>query len=177
MPNPKLTKLLPPREYLRACLDYDPATGVLTWKQRPREHFATTNAWAIWNSRFAGNLAGCHDDKGYLVVTLTHRYKAHRVIWKWMTGEEPPETLDHKGRDPGNNRWSNLRPATTTEQNWNQGDASSQRGVSRLPSGRYRAEISIDGTNRHLGTFDTPEEAAAAWKTAARELHGEFFRG
>lgn len=32
-------KILPDREYLVQCFDYDPISGVLTWKNRPLEHF------------------------------------------------------------------------------------------------------------------------------------------
>lgn len=58
----------------------------------------------------------------------------------------------------------------------------------RLPRGvklsrssrRYRAVLAEleNGTKveRPLGTFDTPEEAHAAWLAAARQQRGQFFR-
>jgi len=36
------------QEYLREAFDYDPKTGVLTWRKRPREHFNTDRGWKIW---------------------------------------------------------------------------------------------------------------------------------
>jgi hypothetical protein len=56
MPKPKNNDI--PLAYLRECLDYDPATKALTWKHRPRQHFATTKAWATSNARCAGTSAG-----------------------------------------------------------------------------------------------------------------------
>jgi hypothetical protein len=47
------------------------------------------------------------------------------------------------------------------------------KGV-RRDRGRFRAEISIDRKRTNIGTFDTPEEAADAYRAAAIEHHGEF---
>ena len=41
------------------------------------------------------------------------------------------------------------------------GKASRFTGVTRRGN-RWQAEIKVDGTHRHLGTFDTEEEAASA---------------
>jgi len=40
-------------------------------------------------------------------------------------------------------------------------------------SGRWRAKIKANGVVRHLGIYDTAEEAAVAYNWAARELYGE----
>lgn len=48
------------------------------------------------------------------------------------------------------------------------------RGVGRLPSGRWRARIRNHGRSIHIGTFDSIEEARAAWAETAARL---FFDG
>jgi hypothetical protein len=183
MPDAKTTRVpvkpLPPAEYLRECLDYDQETCALVWKERPQHHFMTAHAWRRWNTQFAGTVAGwIGDKKGYRRVTIDHcAYKAHRLIWKWMTGEDPPATPDHKDRNPDNNRWSNLRPATQPQQNYNaiKRNASGYRGVQRHAR-RWRAIINIGGVNTILGSFATAEEASAVYESVAREVHGEFYR-
>lgn len=117
---------------------------------------------------------------GYLSVGINDRmYRVHRVIWKMMTGEEPPMTIDHIDHDRANNRWCNLRIASKREQAWNLGmhkdNASGFKGVLRVKS-KWYARININGVTRyHRGGFDTPQEAGAAYETMAREAHGEFY--
>ena len=175
-------KVLPSVEYLRACFDYDPETGELRWRQRPPEHFATKNAWAVWNAKHAGDPAGSLHRGGYYYVSIAGAdYKAHRVIFKLVTNDEPPATIDHHHGDPSNNRWDNLRPATWLEQAWNtrtrRNTRSGFRGVYLHCRGRrWCARITKNGIEHHLGCFATREEASAAFERAARELHGEFYR-
>ena len=136
----------------------------------------------MWNARYAGTAAGWHTEKdGYLVVRLNGvLYKAHRVIFKIVTGEDPSADLDHKDRNPSDNRWDQLRPATRQQNNWNTRLRSDNTtgfcGIRRQRNGKYQARIWSNGACRYFGGFPTPEEAAAARKTIARELQGEFYR-
>ena len=43
-------------------------------------------------------------------------------------------------------------------------------GVGKLPSGRFQARIKFGGKNRYIGTFDTPEQASAAYISARKDL-------
>jgi HNH endonuclease len=173
-------KHLPSAEYLRECFDYDPSTGVLSWKTRPREHFAKEGEWTRWNILFAGVRAETKGGGGYIVVRIKHRrYLAHRIIWKLTTGAEPPLEIDHKDRNRTNNRVTNLRAATDSEQNWNskirKTNTSGRRGVS-WQNGRWKTSIYTGGIKRHLGYFATVDEASIAYEIVARELHGEFYQ-
>ena len=48
-------------------------------------------------------------DDDYRKLTFDREiYLSHRIIWMWMTGEDPGEMeVDHIDRDRFNNRWSN----------------------------------------------------------------------
>src|SRR5215831_15782353 len=108
---------LPKVNFLRECFDYNPSTGRLCWRCRPLKHFASKRIWKRWNTRFSGKIAGWLSDQGYYKITFVDKhFGVHRIIWKLVTGVEPPETLDHIDQNRKNNRWVNLRVATQTEQ-------------------------------------------------------------
>ena len=56
----------------------------------------------------------------------------------------------------------------------NSNNTSGYTGVSKLKSGRYRANIKFKCKQYHLGVFDTPEEASAAYKAAKKKLYDGF---
>jgi hypothetical protein len=174
-----LNKPLPTAEYLRECFVYDADAGVLIWKERPQSHFATLNAQSINNSRFAGTIAGhVNGKKGYSSITVGRdTYKTARLIWKWVTGEEPPREIDHKDRNPGNNRWTNLRESSPREQSYNRvrvDNVTGYRGVA--PHGtKFRAMIMWKGVVWSSSYFSTPEEASAAYEEMAELLQGEYY--
>lgn len=113
------TKSLPPAEYLRQCLRYDEATGELFWRERPDSHFRDKAYAAAWNTKWAGRIVGA-PSRGYLrfeMVVAGARYRVtnSRVIYKIMTGIEPPAMVDHRNRDSHDNRRLNLRPCTDSQ--------------------------------------------------------------
>ena len=154
-------------ERLRELLRYDPETGI----------FTAAVARANLN---AGDIAGCPNAGGYIHIRIDYaRYGAHRLAWLWMTGAWPNEKIDHINGDKADNRWCNLREATSAQNCWNRQKASNNtsgfKGVHwHKAHGRWVARIMIDGKRRHLGAFDTPEEAYAAYCNAARRDHCEF---
>lgn len=85
--------------------------------------------------------------------------------------------VDHVDRDGLNNKRSNLRPASTSENGGNSGlnrkNSSGYRGVCRYRN-RWLAFIGGKKRRTYLGSFATPEAAARAYDKAARERYGEF---
>jgi HNH endonuclease/AP2 domain len=154
---------------LRLLLDYNPDTGVFTWRIPPHPRFRV------------GAVAGCLFSNGYRYIKIEKRtYKAHRLAWLYMSGEWPVGELDHKNTVRHDNRIANLRQppsrslacANTSKSSRNK---SGYKGVSRCGNS-WRAQIWLNGRRYHLGLFDAPAEAHAAYAAAAKRLHGEYAR-
>jgi hypothetical protein len=97
-------------------------------------------------------------------------YRSSNLVWYLHTGEWPPFIIDHKDRNKLNERFSNLRLSTHSA---NAANVAIKAGVSGIigvyPNrNRWRAQIA----HKHLGTFNTVEEAKAARHKAAIELWG-----
>jgi hypothetical protein len=172
---------LPDATYVRACLDYDPMTGELFWRTRPVEHFSDMSYRNRWNTRYAGKVAGFKHHRGYhLVLIGAVKFMAHRVAWLMERGEPVPNEIDHIDGDRSNNRISNLRAATRSENLSNMRAKNSNcqtKGVWFDASrGKFQAHITHRYKSYKLGRFDTLEEAVAARREAAERLHGEFAR-
>lgn len=173
----KMIKLLPDRQYLLECVVYEEQTGLLRWLHRPRRHFRDDRQYKSWNKRFEGKQAfatptGAQD---YLCGQLDSRtLLAHRVVWKIVTGEEPPCLIDHEDTDGFNNRWINLRDATLSQ---NRINSEAAEGVHRLKNGMgWQAYIGVNRKLIHLGTFSTEIEAKKVRADATKKYYGEFAR-
>lgn len=185
---------MPPRGILLERLSYDQESGKLFWKVAPRSVFRTDGAWKRFNSTRAGNEAGHkhshrNGERHAIVIRGTFSgedcwFVAHRIIYAMMGVEVPAGMeIDHKNRDPWDNRWDNLRIATPTQNSFNslKGSRSRTEAGKGLPkgvspqAGRFKAQICINGKKRHIGMYATPEEAAQAYRAAAMPQHGEFF--
>lgn len=154
----------PTADQLRELIGYDPATGIFT-------RLVSTSS----NAR-AGTEAGTTRRDGYREVKIAGRpYLSHRLAWLHFYGVWPEGELDHINGDPSDNRIANLRPATRGEnmQNLrgaNRNNLSGMLGVTTDRRG-WRANIKLGDRRVNLGTFDTPQEAHAAYRGAKRVLH------
>ena len=147
-------------ERLRQVLSYDPETGVVSWKK---------------NGRPAGGRKT--GPNGYLRVRVDGvLIRQHRAAWMIQTGEVPIGDIDHINGDGSDNRWSNLRLCSRSENKQNQGvskrSTSGVTGVSYYSRhGRWQAQIQINYRQKHLGYFATKEEASEAYRKAKAALH------
>ena len=87
--------------------------------------------------------------------------------------------VDHENGNGLDNRRSNIRIATRSQNNANrytvQSRSSQSKGVHwESSTGRWRAEITKDGVRYRLGRFNSQEEAAIAYHRKAQELFSEF---
>jgi hypothetical protein len=154
---------------LQELLHYDPQTGVWTWK-------VDRNGGA-----YAGAIAGGFNSEGYRRIYIDgRRYHSSRLAYFYMKGHWPPVEMDHRDLTPSNDAWSNLRPASLSENRANcarrADNSTGFKGVNFVRK-RFQARIMLNRKSYHLGLFNTPELAHRAYIAAAAQLHGEFARG
>jgi len=172
---PIKAKCLPKLEELTTLFEYHPDTGIFTCRvKRP----------------------GCHRDAGEIATTIARkkkpekawnvliykgqRYKAARVAWLFMTGNDPGEMIvDHISGDSLDDRWENLRLATPAQNGWNSRLRSNNKtgfkGVHIRKNGKYRACFAVNGEKHLKDGFDTAEDAAEWIRAARAKLHGDFY--
>lgn len=166
-------KPLPPLEELKEFLDYNPDTGVLTWKKQVR------------NSVKIGEEAGCRQhykrDTRIRISINSKLYLAHRLAYYMYHGIDPLNNdVDHEDRNSLNNKISNLRLATRTENCRNQkiskNNTSGVTGVHwhKLKK-KWEASIRV-GKKKYLGCFTNKEDAIQARKEAEKKYFGKFRR-
>jgi len=150
-------------EYLRSALDYNPETGVFTWK-------------VARQGVKKGVIAGTTQASGYMRIKVDGRsYYAHRLAWLFYYGEWPKGPLDHKDRDPTNNAISNLRECTPVKNQHNSTKSwgsSEYRGVCwNKKENKWVVRIGVNNKLIYLGYFDDELEAAKAYREAKEKYH------
>lgn len=132
--------------------------------------------WLVKNKRRrAGEVAGCVyvDKRGLKYIRLRYKgrgYYAHRVAFHFM-GQEIPDCVDHLNGDGLDNRWSNIRSATFSQNSKNKKMPSNNKsGVVGVceEKGKWRAYVHINKKQIKLGVFNSLEDAAAARKRAEK---------
>lgn len=157
-------------EKLRELFHYDAETGRFT-RRVFRSHNAQREAESALKT-------------GYLSIQVNKRnLRAHRMAWLYVYGELPPKgvDIDHINGDRTDNRICNLRLASRSQNMANVGlkgtNSSGFKGVSwHKKSQRWRARIKVDYREIYLGSFDSPEEAHAAYAEAVKRYFGAFGR-
>jgi hypothetical protein len=163
-------------DFVREILSYDPETGEFRWKWRD-------DIRKCDNARLVGKVAGSLDSHGYIVIGINLQiYQAHRLAWLHIHGVWPVNQIDHINNDKADNRITNLREATSQENQRNVGlQKNSSTGIAGVSwnkrDQKYQARITVDRKFISLGYFDTLEKAAKARAEAESFYFGEFRRG
>lgn len=113
------------------------------------------------------------DKYGY--VRCGHSNLLHRMILNPGRGR----VVDHINGNPSDCRKANLRIGSQRQNSYNtrlgKNNRSGYKGVSwDKYRKKYAACICVDGKTKHLGRFESKEEAADAYDRAASFYFGEF---
>ena len=167
------------QSFLLALYDYNPETGLLVYRVR----FGSRGK--------VGTTVGSLNNLGYMQTSIYGKsYLLHRLIWMYMYGNIP-KYLDHINGVKSDNRLSNLRAATCSENSCNKSVQSNNKfGIKGLsyvkPHGRkkagYKATVSCLGTVYKKiiylteGRYDEEIiQELSNWLKETREgLHKEF---
>lgn len=128
----------------------------------------------------AGTAPGWVNRAGYLIITVDGAsVLAHRLAWLMIHGAWPNGVIDHINQNKLDNRLANLRDVTrqVNTQNNRLKKLGKLHGAKLAGAnwdkyaGRWKASICIGGRHKHLGRFDTEQEAHEAYLSAKRRLH------
>jgi len=167
-----LSSYLLTQEIVAESIDYDPDTGIVTWRERPPSHFTRLCDWATWNAQHSGLTVGHVGKQGYCDIRVFNRpYRLHTLIWLYVHGAFPTLEIDHINGIRSDNRLVNLRDVSRHENTKNQrmrkSNKSGFNGVFwQSNAKKWRAQINDGGKSVHLGYFVNIEDAISARKIA-----------
>lgn len=150
-------------EELRERLDFCPSTGLISWKK------------SRYRNRI-GQVTNSLDSRGYVQIKVCGRViKGHRLAWALHYGEWPNQDIDHINGVRHDNRIENLREVSNALNCQNKraplpGNKTGFLGVT-YQAGAYRATVTLNRKQHHLGRFATAEAAHAAYLAGKRKLH------
>lgn len=161
---------------LKEIMKYDPETGVFTYLvNRGRQRKAGDVVGFVSPKSF-------HNGGGYRIISVDGReYSAHQLAWFYVYGIWPKDCIDHINTIRDDNRITNLREATHSQNMANRStyanNTSGLKGASFHKKARkWVSCIQKEGEYIYLGLHETKELAHAAYCNAARNLFGEFAR-
>lgn len=149
---------------LKSILTYDEVSGIFFWKK------------GIVFPRMRSNRQAGSNKSSYVKIKVgAKHYQAHRLAWLFYYGAWPKHQIDHIDRNKHNNRISNLREATPSQNSHNKqfklGMGWSHHGVKKC-KGKFRCTINNGGKKIKIGVFNSLEEAINA-----RMVYKEKFMG
>lgn len=152
-----LHKPTPPKEFLKNRFDYDPEIGSLILRR-------TGKPSRIWVHKKNGKSV-------WRTVIGDEKFRHCRLVWAWHYDDPAELQIDHIDGNRRNDRITNLRLATNSQNNANK---SSLKGYRKTESGKFFVDVMKDGKHYRGGTFAREADAAKAAMAIRKILHGEF---
>ena len=189
---------LPSVDYLNECFQYVKHTGDLIWKTRPSGHFASEKGSKIFNSTYAGTVAGSKDTTRVKAVMLKEKtFLISNIIWKMHNGTDLERTLIHKDGDHQNTKIENLEQraplvkkdvvkqevkyalkdtsVSKTTRNKKIKTLSSDeklKYVTKTPDGLYLSRINVKGKQTYVGRYTNAHDAHIAAVNCLKLVNG-----
>lgn len=157
------------QERLKEVLDYNPETGLFTRKVSTKGRFGRV-----------GTTAGTITEHGYRAICIDKKlHYAHRLAWLYETGIYPNTEIDHINRDRLDNRISNLRPASSSENGYNnpkrKHNKSGYKCVHWSKVGKkWLVQVGAEGKRHNLGYYDDVNIAAVIANVGMLKYQGKF---
>ena len=150
------------------------------------DNYFISNFGNIKNSKTNKIMKQSNHRQGYKRIGLTKNGKQiffliHRLVGNaFLENPDKKQMIDHIDENKANNNVKNLRWATRKENGCNRGkqknNKSGFKGVAfNKPLNKYQAKIRINDKRKHIGYFETAEEASKAYEAKSKEIHGEFY--
>lgn len=154
------------QEELHEILEYNPENGLFRWK-------------SVFNKRERGWFAGSSTGR-YLMIWIKGKYyQTHRIAWLYTSGHWPKE-IDHINRNKMDNRITNLRDVSKSQNTINAGlridNKHGSTGIhfdNRKANKQWFASIK-KGKEKRSAYFSTKEEAIECRKKWELELYPEL---
>ncbi|CAI2490443.1 Uncharacterised protein [Serratia ficaria] len=153
---------------LRKILEYDELSGDFRWVK------------TVSPTGVSGDIAGSVGRSGYHSMVISgKRYYAHRLAWLYVNGSVDGVEIDHINGVKHDNRISNLRIATHSQNQMNRkkpkNNTSGFKGVSwSKRAKKWRVDICANGVRKTIGLFEEKIAAIEAHSKYSEILHGEF---
>lgn len=160
------TKYSVMQAYFDDMLQYNPDTGIVTWKKV-----------AKCSRLKVGNEVGCLTKDGYRQACIKNKsFYLHIVAWYLHYGSLPTGILDHRNGNRSDNRIANLRVVSKSENIQNQRKPNKRNktgflGVTQKWTNSFVANLKAAGKTIRMGPFKTAEEAYEAYVLAKRKHH------
>ena len=150
----------------------------------PKHGGSYTRLYAIWSDM--KNRCNCESAPsrrwyGARGITVCDEWqRSFEAFRNWAVANGYAETLEldrqrvNEGYSQSNCRWVTRHQQMANTRKRCDGLTSRFKGVCRLPSGTWRAQIVRGGTNTHVGCYPTALAAALAYDAVAYELRGRY---
>lgn len=153
------------QDELKRVIEYNPDTGEFYWRVKASKNIAV------------GSLAGSVNAQNYWQIRLYGKvWLGHRLAWVYVFGRWPSQ-IDHIDRDRRNNRISNLREVSGTDNQLNRGiqanNKTGHRGIHYSDRRReYVLQLSLKGTRVHCSYHKDIEDAVLVRDRVATQIYG-----